>query len=291
MGGDRHPSTRRLLETRAHGPFSALGSAGGFAVARRGGLRPLTVVTGIATEPDYNFAGAYVKPGAFREGHMFNARWGAGAQRALEELRGQARLVAATAVIAITMRVDRVHVGGEPSHMIRFVLSGNAMSEAGHRAGADPVLSNFSAEEHLLLAQSGFRPVGLCVAAAKYTANMTRPSARLATRGAHPVWRRLLRAPTAPRALADASDTVSGVRHAIVRELAAQARRLHADGILNAVVDLEIPDPEISVTATRYALALTGIATAIAHTDAKDTPAPKTVLRLGDPRPPHLKPA
>ena len=275
--------TARLAEVAAgRAPFSSIGSLGEFAAACYGGLQPLGLVTGIAVEVDRNYgAGVYIRPGVVHEGSLWGARWGIGVDHALERLRDQAVLIGANLVVGIALEVERSRIPGQQEHAIKFQLAGSAMRAGDRGRSTDLVLSNLSAEEHVLLGQAGYRPAGVCVAAAKYNAGMTTRSARIARRGASRVGRLLGSTRAQPQALPDISDTVSGARHAIVKALAFQARRLRADGIVNTAITIDMTPPEATWLNAQYTLTATAIATAITR-ERTATITPHTTLRLND---------
>ena len=267
MASDSPWQRRRLGEVAAGAPFGSTGSVGDFALAQSAGPRPLGLVSGIAVEVDREYGVAPVRPGTFREGSFWRARWGLGAELALERLRAQATSIGAD-LGARRPAHGRAHPHPRRRavHAVKFVLAGNAMRASDRRTPGALVLSGLSAAEHLLLERSaGHTTAGVCVAAAKYTATMTRRSAAIATRAAHPARDRLLRRSRGrPQQLPDLAATVSQARHAIVDALAAHARRLRADGIIDVRVELDIPRGELSWSNRHFAIAATAIATAIA---------------------------
>ncbi len=283
MNADEVPGAQRLRDVNTgSAPSSALGSVGGFAVAERGGLRSLSVVTGIATEIDFDYGLGYIRPGTFREGKLWGVRWGDGLQRALDRLRaqsvsvggrfcgrrdpaGRARPLPPRYALADHVRIDRQRDARRSSQRC-----GQPSPEQSLHRGAR------ASRPVRVSARGSVRCGGEIFGEHDAPLGAHREPSPAPARNAHCSM-------ASPRAqvLPDVSDTISSARHAIIGQLAAQARRLHADGIINASVDLPAPGTELSALRTRYSLTATAIATAITQ-ERPDALTPRMTLRLND---------
>lgn len=278
-GGLPLNASDRLREIAGKTFFTSNLTAGELVLTRECGFKPVGQVMGSSV---YNIGWQWT-PGntswypMSQELEVVTAAHYQARHLALNRLRQEAKLLGADGVVGVRLDMGEFEA---QSGLLEFVAIGTAVrrTDAPPMQG-EPFLSDLSGQDHWALREAGYRPVGFCLGNCTWYQVATYQTQRAQTGG----W---LGGGWQNQELMDYTQAVYTAREMAMQRMSAEARAVHAEGIVGVSLSPKIEERHVEQGENRPArrdllVSFTAIGTAIAHDPhAASTEAPLQIVRL-----------
>lgn len=260
------------------GAFTSGLSVADFALTRGAGIRPVCQVMGSCVYKvgwrSTQWAAGFSSGARLIELDQLTHAWNDARRRALDRLATEAEHAGCHAVVDVTFEHRRhAFLAGE----IEIVVSGTAVNLP--EGGDQPILTDLSLPDFVLLRQAGYAPVGVVTSSSVF---YIVPSA--ATRRATGGWQRL----TPNQELPEYTQGIYEARENALARATVQAQRLHAAGMVGMQLEHGVEIREVDQNnQKREDLIVTFhvLGTAIGPHGAHVPLDPQTIVRLGGSKP------
>ena len=279
----------RLAEIRSSGTWGSALTADEFAAVRTVGFEPVGQVLGAAV---YNigYTGGYGCPGAWGGYNLawapaartqVSSRGGYGSYGPLVKTLYEARRTAISRMVAECAELGghgvvgvRLSIGQFPAGGLEFKAIGTAVAAPGAPRLRHPFTSDLSGQEFAKLVRSGWMPAGLVL------------GITIAAR--HDDWRTVgqTRWSAGNAEVTGWTDLVNDARHDARQQLAADVKRIGAEGVVIASMDLRVRERECPAQEGRrdHIIEAVNIGTAIVRfkrsTSDQKQPSPLAIMSL-----------
>jgi uncharacterized protein YbjQ (UPF0145 family) len=270
-------AAQRLQELAAGSTgFTSGLSVGDFALTRLESIRPVCQVMGTSVYKvgwqSYPWTTGWGSDAVLSELTALTHAWNDARARALARLAEEAAIAGCHAVLDVTFDNRRHEFLTDE---IEIVVNGTAVHLPEGVGGSQPVLTDLSMPDYVLLRRGGYAPVGVVTSTSVFYVVPSRETQRL-TSG----WQRF----QPNQEMTDYTQGVYEARERAIGRATEQAARLGAGGLVGMQIEHEIHVREVEQNNTqRNDLIVTFhiIATAIAPHGEHRPLDPQTILRLG----------